>query len=282
MSITKNKRHPNGLGDHAIDCFLSALTALEGGRVVAEDDQLRIKFRLPRPSVIVKRNPADPDEWRIRFENIEKRAAIILGNPPVVYSMVWPTSKPAKHGRAVLRLSVGLSLSVGEPLSRRYVVTLTKDARQASIVEGGLPPAETGATTAILSTLPRWAEQRVKELSHAVLEACDLYQGLPAVRSAMNTLGERRRTELAQIEHLYARRQKSKGQLYGLPEPGTQGSASIEAEQRRLQQIVFERFTVQVRVRMLSLGILEGSIPVINHNQRQQRKTRYEEKTKTT
>jgi hypothetical protein len=171
--------------------------------------------------------------------------------------MVWHTKSAAKAARAMLRLSVGLSLSVGEPLSRRYVVTLERGARQAAIEEGGQLPADAGAQTAILSTLPRWVEQSMKELSSGVLEACEKYQVLPDVQSAIRRLGEKRRTELAQLEHLYARRQGSERHLYGLPEPGTEGSASIEAEQRRLQQIVFARYTVQIRIRMLSLGLVE-------------------------
>jgi hypothetical protein len=238
------------------------LSALEGSSVVAEDDRLRINFRDDHAPIVVSRDPADPDEWKVRFERVEKQAAIILRNPPVVISMVWPTRKAAKPARALLRLSVGLSLSVGEPLVRRYAVTLEQGARQAAIEQGGLLPSETGAQTAILSTLPRWVEQSTKALSRGTLEACNRYQVLPDVQQALRRLGERRRTELAQLEHLYARRQRSEGQLYGLPEPGTEGSASIEAEQRRLQRIVFDRYRVRVRVRMLSLALLEGALPV--------------------
>lgn len=261
MSTTKSKRHPNGPGGHAIDDFLRTVAALDGGSVVAEDDRLRIDFRSDRSPIVVKRYPTDPDEWKTRFEQVEKRAAIILRNPPVVYSMVWPTRKAAKPASALLRLSVGLSLSVGEPIFRRYTVTLEQGARQATIEEGGLPPSETGAQTGVLVTLPRWVEQSMKKLSRGVLEACDRYQVLPDVQSAVRRVGEKRRTELAQLEHLYARRQQSEGQLYDLPESGMQGSASIEAEQRRLQQIVFDRYSVRVRVWMLSLAILEGTIP---------------------
>jgi hypothetical protein len=260
MSTTKSKRQPNGPGDRAIDHFLRTVAALDGGSVVAKDDRLRIDFWDDRPSVVVRRDPADSDEWKVRFEHVEKQAAIILRNPPVVYSMVCRTRGAAKPARALLRLSVGLSLSVGEPVSRRYVVTLEQGARQAAIEEGGLLPTESGAQTAILSTLPRWVEQSMKGLSRGVLEACIRYQMLPDVQSAIQRLGEKRRTELAQLEHLYARRQGSEGQLYGLPEPGTEGSASIEAEQRRLRQLVFDRYTVRVRARILSLGLLEGTI----------------------
>jgi hypothetical protein len=257
----KNKRRPNGLGDRAIDRFLRATAAMDGGSVVAERDWLRIDFRDGRPSVVVKRKPVEPEEWRVRFEHVEKQAAIILNNPLVVYSIVWKARDSAKKGRAMLRLSFGVSLSVGAPLSQRYVATLERGARQAVIKEQGLQPAEGEAQTAIVSALPQWAEQGTKALSRAVLEACDRYKVRPEVQTAIAELGDRRRTELAQIEHLYARRPESNGQLYGLPEPGTQGSASIEAEQRRLQQVVIDRYTVRVCVRMLSLGLLEGPIP---------------------
>ncbi len=259
MSTTKSKRRPNGPGDHAIECFLRTTAALDLGNVVAEHDRWRINFRDGRPSIVVKRAPADPNEWRVRFERVEKQAAIILNNPPVVYSMVWKTRGAAKQDSAMLRLSFGVSLSVGAPLSQRYVATLERGARQAVIEERGLPPTEGAAQTAILSTLPRWVEKGTETLSRAVLEACERYQLRSEVQTAIKGLGEKRRTELAQIDYLYARRQESAGHLYGLPEPGTEGSASIEVEQRRLRQTVIDRYTVRVYVRMLSLGLLVGT-----------------------
>lgn len=257
----KSKRRLSGPGDRAIDRFLRAIVALDGGVVLEENDSLRINFKGGRPADRVKREPSSPEEWKTRFERLEKQAAIVLCNPPVLYSMMWPTRNATRSAKAMLRLSIGMSLSLGAPLSRRYVVMLVRGARQATIEEGSLLPPTAGAQTTLLSVLPSWAEQSMMTLSGAVLEACGKYQLLPEVQNAVRGITERRRTELAGLEHLYARRQGSDGRRYGLAEAGIEGSASIEAEQSRLQRIVLSRYAVQVRVRVLSLGLLLGSIP---------------------
>ena len=235
MPTMKNKRRRTGPGDRATDRFRRCVAALE-------------------PTV--KRGARVSDARKAEIAHVEKQAAVVLCNPPVVYSMPWPGRRAGKLAKTVLRLSVGLSLSIGVPHFRRYVVTLARGARRAVYEEGTILPADASAKATLLTALPSWTEERLPILTRGVAEACEQYQSLPGVQDALRRIGERRRAELAGLEHLYARRQRSEGRIHGLPEPGTTGSASIEVEQRKLQRIVLERYAVRVRVRILSLGLL--------------------------
>lgn len=90
---------------------------------------------------------------------------------------------------------------------------------------------------------------------------CVLYGARPEVRNAILRLQADRRIEIKDIESLYRTTRRSSHHLYGMPAAGTNGSTSVEEELRRLQNIVLRRYEVTVRVRLLSLVVLEGAVP---------------------
>jgi|GEM_PF-5227222 len=220
---------------------------------------MRLFFRDGRPAELISREPEDRQGWKSRLSWLEKSEATVLLNPPVVYKMTWPAGRGAGSGTSRLRLSAALSLSIGVPLARRYVFTLQRGARRATIEEGGHLPARGGAETTILSALPEWAERELAKLVRALSETCDDFAASSQVQEAVRVIAEKRRTELTYLEQLYSRRKGREGRLYGLPEPGVEGSAAIEAELRRLQATVLERYAPAVRIRVLSLGVLQGT-----------------------
>ena len=73
---------------------------------------------------------------------------------------------------------------------------------------------------------------------------------------------------MTDLERLYKAEQGANDHLYGLPAFGTEGSASIEAEARMLQNIALTRYDVTVRVRLLALGVLEGNVPELHEVER--------------
>jgi hypothetical protein len=199
----------------------------------------------------VPRDPDDEDSWKHRLDAVEKRIATTLQQPPVLYSMV-----SASAARNTLRLSVGLSLSIGVPQRRRYAIYVEQGAG-AVIAEGDSLPADDPAS-AFLTNLPSWADAEMAKGARAILDACARYELLSDVQAAIARLSEARHAELTSIESLYARRPGTDQKLYGMRERGTEGSASVEAEHRRLQQLALERYAVQVRVRVLSVGVLSA------------------------
>lgn len=209
-------------------------------------------FMLAVGARTVPRDPGDEDSWKHRLDAVEKRLATTLLQPPVLYSM-----RSAADARYTLRFSVGLSLSIGAPQRRRYVIFVQQGA-EAVIEDGGSLPADDHAS-AFLTTLPSWAEAEIAKGARAILDACARYELLSDVQTAIARLSEARHAELTSIESLYARRQGTDQKLYGMRERGTEGSASVEAEHRRLQQLVLERYAVRVRVKVLSVGVLSAA-----------------------
>ncbi len=181
---------------------------------------------------------------------LAKSAALVLLNRSLYYTVGKPGSD------ATLRLSAGLSLTIGPALAQRYVVTLRRGTSHTTIEQGGEPRLEEQAQAAVLTTLPKGLEPDLVTLAQGVLEACELFRAREEVTAALSVIGRKRRAELVGLEQLYARRRGSQQRLYGFPEPGTEGSTAIEAELRRLQRIVLDRYAVSVRVRILSLGVI--------------------------
>ena len=249
----RKQHHPNGPGVRATDAFLAGIAALSGGDVAASDDAWRLTFRDGREDQIVPRSPKSEDEWRTHFTWIEKQAAVILRNPPVLYAIAWPRAR-----NVALRLSAVVSLSIGTPVERRYVCTIARGGTEAQVEEGGVLPDVASAQTTSLAALPSWAERDLRAVARALADACRKYELLPEVQKSMAAIAERRRTELAYVDHLYGVREREHQRLWGLPPHGTRGSAAVEAEARRLRLIVLERYAPRVRVQPLSIGVLSG------------------------
>ena len=256
----KNKHHQNGPGDLVIEQLLSGMVAELGGSCEREQEGLRLSFPDVSGSEFVRYSPMNQQEWTTRLKWVEKQAAIFLLNAPLFYGVNWSGVKKRKSGNEGLRLCVVLSLSVVRPAPKRYNCFLRRGGNEVRVAQGGYLPLEKGKQ-ATLTVLPPWAEAHLPKLASGVLAACIRYRARPEVQGAIVTLGDKRRTELTDLERLYKTKQGANDHLYGLPAFETEGSASIEAEARVLQNTVLSRYEVAVRVRVLTLGVLEGNIP---------------------
>jgi hypothetical protein len=256
----KNKRLLNGPGDLVIEQLLSGMVAQLGGSCERKQEGLRLSFPDVPGTEFVHYSPANQQDWTTRLKWVEKQAAIFLLNAPLFYGVNWSGVGKKKSGSEGLRLSVGLSLSVGRPVPKRYTCFLKRGKNEVRVAQGGSLSLGSGQE-ATLAVLPTWAEDDLPKLASGVLAACIQYRASPEVQSAIVKLGDKRRTELADLERLYKTKQGANDHLYGLPAFETEGSASIEAEARMLQNTVLSRYEVAVRVRVLTLGVFEGNVP---------------------
>lgn len=257
----KNKRLPNGLGDLVIDQLLGNMAAQLGGSCVKESGGLMLSIPGDLNPESVRYAPTSQRAWTTRLKWVEKQSAIFLLNAPIVYGVKWKDDGAAKPNNRGLRLSIGLSLSVGTPFPKRYTCFVPHAGNEIRVEHGGCALSLGRGTELILNGLPSWAEADLPMFARGVLMASDHFRARPEVQNAMMKLGEQRRTELTNLDHLYRRRQGSNDRLLGLPTPGTEGSVAIEAELRKLQSIILQRYAVRVRVRFITLGVLEGKIP---------------------
>jgi len=255
----KNKRLPSGPGDHVIDELLSGMAAQLGGSCKRAPEGLRLSFP-GADREFVRYSPTNQQEWTVRLKWVEKQAAIFLLNAPLFYGVNWGGAGKRKSGSEGLRLCVGLSLSAGRSLPKRYTCFLKRGGNEVQVVLGGYLSLGEGKHST-LTALPPWAEADLPKLASGVLAACDQYRSRSEVQKALVRLEDNRRTELTDLERLYKTKQGANDHLYGLPAFGTEGSASIEAEARMLQNIALTRYEVTIRVRVLTLGVFEGNVP---------------------
>jgi hypothetical protein len=257
MFFMKNKRPPNGRIDRVIDELLGSMVGQLGGSCIHVREGLKLSIPGDVNAEIVCYAPSTQDEWTTRLKWVEKQAAIFLLNAPILYRVKWSGKNSNRRG---LRLSVGLSLSVGVPLPKRYTCVMTHGSDEIRFSERGALSVDGGSEVGSAG-LPSWVTADLSKLGTGVLAACDHFRQHSDVQNSIRKLGVDRRAELTNLDHLYRRKQGANARLYGFPTPGSEGSASIEAELRNLQNIVLQRYAVGIRIRFLSLGILEGGIP---------------------
>jgi hypothetical protein len=221
---------------------------------------LRLSFPEGSAGVFVAYTPANQRELETRLKWVEKQAARFLISPPVLYGITRRAKNSGRSAKKELRLSVALSLSVGPPCPQRYSLVKRLGVRQPTILEEGNVPLGSVVEELKLRTLPDWAKPELPKLAQAALSACDTFRKKPEIETSLLALGESQRAELTYLERLYQRKKGANDRLYGLAESGTQGSYAIEAELRRLQNSVLERYSVRVLMRVLSIGVFDGNI----------------------
>jgi len=236
------------------------MAAFNGGSATKQAKGLRISFR-NEPDRLIAYAPKEQADWESRLKWVEKQSAVYLLGAPILYGIQWDAKAGKRSAVRALRLSIGLSLSLGQPHPRRYTCTLKRGERDIFVAEGGHLPKVTGGNKLLLTSLPGWAENELERFAPAVLAACELFQKRPEVQVATSTLDEKFTTEMSDLERLYRRKQGTNDRLYGLPPVGREGSVAIEAELRRLQSVVLERYRLRLRLRVLSLGVFEGDVP---------------------
>lgn len=260
MPNTRKPRHPTGPGAHAIDDFVNSMVAMDRGSVRRVAKGLRVTPP-DGPAHTIAYTPGNQAEWDLRLKWVEKQAASYVLAAPVLYGVEWNAKHRKTAGVKALRLSIGLSLSMGQSHPKRYSCVLKKGEKEIYVAEGGHLPAIKNGSKLVLTSLPKWAEQELKRLPAAVITACELFQKRPEVQRAIATLNEQFTIELSDLDRLYRRKQGTDDKLYGLAPGGTDGSVAIEAELRRLQSVVLDRYRVRIRLRVLSLGVFEGAVP---------------------
>lgn len=246
----------SGLGGRKTDDLIRGVAAAEGGAVCEEEGGLRVVLADGRADEVIARMPASQEQWQSRLKWVEKQAAVILLGQAFAYTLALPGRSHGGRGR--LRLSVVLSLSTGPPLARRFVVTHERGAKRATVSIGGSLPRYRGARGAFVSSLPDWVDSALGLLASGVTAACEEFQLRGDVQEALAVIAEKRQTELRYVDHLYGVEGRHNERLYGLAVDGLAGSRAIEAERRRLQQGVLDRYAVCIRARILSLGIITG------------------------
>lgn len=255
-----NNTRLNGHGGHAIDHLLESMAVEFDGSCFREPEGVRLSFPGGHRPEFVRYVPDTQQDWTMRLKWVEKQSAIFLLNTPIVYGLKWTAAGGKKEGNNGLRVSVGLSLSAGSPFPKRYTSVLRHGSNEVRISEGGRLPLGRGKESPV-GPMPSWVQDDLQKLARGIRRACQLYGARPEVRQAILKLQADRRIEIRDIENLYRTTRRSSHRLYGLPAPGTDGSASIEEELRRLQNIVLRRYEVTVRVRPLSLVVLQGAVP---------------------
>lgn len=253
----KNKRPPNGRIDLVIDELLDSMIGPLGGSCIHVREGVKLSIPGDANVQLVCYAPTTQDQWTTRLKWVEKQAAILVLNAPILYRVKWSSKNSNRH---CLRLSVGLSLSVGSPLPKRYTCVIAHGSDEIRFSERGALTIDGGEEVG-LARVPSWVTADLPKLGAGVLAACDHFRQHSDVQNTLRKLGIDRRVELTNLDHLYRRKQGANARLYGFATPGTEGSASIEAELRNLQNIVLQRYAVAIRIRFLSLGILEGGIP---------------------
>jgi hypothetical protein len=236
------------------------MVAFNGGSVTKQANGMRISFR-NEPDRLIAYEPKEQVDWELRLRWVEKQLAVYLLGAPILYGIQWEGKGRKRSAMRALRLSIGLSLSIGQPYPRRYTCTLKHRESDVFVAEGGHLPKVTGGNKLLLTTLPDWAENELERFAPAIVTACELFQKMPEVQVATSALEEKFNIEWSDLDRLYRRKQGTNDRLYGLPAAGREGSVAIEAELRRLQSIVLERYRLRLRLRVLSLGVFEGNIP---------------------
>jgi hypothetical protein len=86
---------------------------------LATDEERPSLDRAETPSVRISNNPKSKKQWQDRLRLVEKSAAKVLTNAPVVFLAALPATKH-RDTSSVLRLAFGYSLSLGKRVRRRF------------------------------------------------------------------------------------------------------------------------------------------------------------------
>ncbi|WP_144030661.1 hypothetical protein [Bradyrhizobium japonicum] len=251
----EKSRRRTGLGDRAVSRLLRHIAKNADGTCIENDKGYRLSFPDNEP-VFVAHRPNDAASWETRLRWVEKQSAAFLLNAPILFGL----RDKAKKGRRTnaLRLSFGLSLSLGRPLRKRYCVTVKEGASKGVLTEGDEVILGEGWEEYDVLSLPSWTRSCLPILAKEVAATYEAYGNEDYVVTALEGIAEQRREEFIFLEDLYRRKSGANDRLFGLPMPNLDGSTAIEAELRGLQEVVLSRYEVKLRIKVLSLGVYEN------------------------
>jgi hypothetical protein len=219
--------------------------ALSGGRIGSE--------------VRIMASPTSHAEWNDRFEWLEKQAASFLLRAPLTYSasVRWPAGKrEAGHS---LRLSFGLSLSLGQPLRRRFCAYVFSSGKKPKLFASEDDPVGSSDRAELVNQMPAWVAKLRAEFVPVIQEACASYRGRADVQLEIAALAQKRKEALWHLDALFQRSEGSPDRIHGWPPIGAIGSAAIAQEYQNCQGNILRRFAIHIEVTPLSLGLLSSS-----------------------
>jgi hypothetical protein len=250
----------SGNGNLAIEELVAAQVTQLRGTWTVEDKGVLVSLPGNEGPEFIEFEPQGPEPWARRFRWIEKQVASAILNTPVTYAMDWkPTSKSSSSG-PIVRLSLGLSLSRGALLPKRYACLWDFVSGEVTVVREG--PFARGRGKAVAPPSKFASTSKYKKMfAQAIVKACTEYKQESDVQAACIRLGEARRGEYVNLDLLYRGRRTANDRLRGLPPSGAVGSAAVAAELRTLQEVVMKRYALSIQVRPLTLGVLLGNVP---------------------
>lgn len=255
VNMGKSRRQ-TGPGDRAISRLLRHIARNADGTCAESAEGYQLSFPDDAKPIFVAHRPNDAASWEMRLRWVEKQSAAFLLNAPILYGL----RNKAKKGRRTnaLRLSFGLSLSLGRPLRKRYCVTVREGLSKGVLTERDEAiPGEGWEEYNVLS-LPSWTRSCLPVMAREVAAAYEAYGNEDGVFAALESVAKQRREEFTYLEDLYRRKSGANDRLFGLPARDLEGSTAIEAELRGLQEVVLRRYEVKLRLHVLSLGVYEN------------------------
>jgi hypothetical protein len=254
----KKAVHSAGRGVRAAKRFLAHVARGNGAKLKTTGDDFILCGGNLNTDVRIPASPANYLEWNSRFEWLEKLAASFLLRAPLAYSARLRTVAGQATGQA-LRLSFGLSLSLGQPLRKRFSAYVFSSGSKPQLFAPDDESIEELAEVKLLSQMPVWATKIRLELIPLLQEACEKYRSQVDVQEAIATLAKKRKESLWYLDNLYRRREGSHDRIYGWPPVGSSGSAAISQEYKNCQANILRRFSVSIEIMPLSLGVLSPS-----------------------
>lgn len=252
----RNERRNAGRGVRAAERLLDCIARAQRAHVKKTREGFVVQGGAIDGAITVLRSPTDYVQWRTRLEWLEKQAASFLLGAPLIYSARVRSIANHRITDRALRLSFGLSLSMGHPLRQRFAAYLFLPGGNTVLQIPNGESIEAARDVTFLALGPAREERVWDGLVPVIEEACEHYSKRDDVKEELSSLARKRREALWYLDNLYMRREGFNDHLYGLPPEGTSGSAAITQEYRNCQRVLLERYSVRIELTPLSLGIL--------------------------
>jgi hypothetical protein len=263
MGPTKKKVHSDGLGVHAAKRLLDHVARANSAKLQAKGADFALSGGRIGSEIRIMTSPTSHAEWNDRFEWLEKQAASFLLRVPLTYSATVRWSAGRRGAGDALRLSFGLSLSLGQPLRRRFCAYVFSSGKKPQLLfsAGSAENFDRAGflNVELLTQMPAWATKLRAEFVPMIQEAYVTYRNRLDVQGEITALAQKRKEALWYLDSLYQRSQGSPDRIYGWPPVGAIGSAAIAQEFQNCQANVLRRFAVDIEVTPLSLGVLFSS-----------------------
>lgn len=211
--------------------------------------------------ILLRENPATPDEWRMRLQHVEKRIAQAIVSAPISFSCsVKKAGKNRDANLAVVRFAFGLSLSCGVACTRRYTAYHVSGIDRAFYIPGQDRLFEICTGTGRVDLLDKSLSSGLRQILSVIPEVEGEYEGLVSVRQQLTLLNKNLCAELRDLDRLYIASQGQYAQLLGKPSESVRGDDAIELEYFNKLEDIVGKYRVSVRFVPLSLGLVHCQV----------------------